>query len=152
MKSLFLSLLLMSFTSFVFAQTATETLKVSGECGSCKKKIETAAKKAGASFASWDVDSKTLTVKYNSTSTNTAKIEKAIADAGYDTPDFRATDEAYNSLDGCCQYDRASVRKQATCDSKACAGKECMKDGKCQPGMACCKESECATRDCCKKS
>jgi len=108
MKSLILSVVFISIASFGFAQGKTETLKVSGECGTCKKKIETAAKKAGATYASWNVDSKELTVKYNSTSTNSAKIQKTIADAGYDTQDFKASDKAYNSLDGCCQYERTT--------------------------------------------
>ncbi|HEY6956024.1 MAG TPA: heavy metal-associated domain-containing protein [Flavisolibacter sp.] len=114
MKSLFLSLLFAVIATVGFAQTKSETLKVSGECGSCKKKIESAAKKAGASYAVWDVDSKELSIKYNSTSTNSAKIQKAIADVGYDTPDYKATDEAYNKLDGCCQYDRTNSKTQKT--------------------------------------
>ena len=114
MKSLLLSFVFISIASVGFAQTKTETLKVSGECGSCKKKIESAAKKAGATYALWDVDSKELTIKYNSTSSNTAKIEKAIAAVGYDTPDFKATDDAYHKLDKCCQYDRATADVQKT--------------------------------------
>lgn len=153
MKSLLFSFLLISIASFGFAQTKTETLKVSGECSSCKKKIESAAKKAGASYALWDVDSKELTVKYNSTSTNTAKIQQTIASAGYDTQDYKATDAAYNKLDKCCQYERtAATDSQTSCDSKACAGMNCMKDGKCQQDMSCCKDSDCSTKDCCKKS
>jgi periplasmic mercuric ion binding protein len=152
MKSLILSFLLISIASFVFAQTKTETFKVSGECGSCKKKIESAAKNAGASYAVWDVDSKELTIKYNSTSSNTAKIERSIAAVGYDTPNYKATEEAYNKLDGCCQYERTTIKDKSTCDSKACADKNCMKDGKCQKDMACCKESDCTDKDCCKKS
>lgn len=108
MKSIILSFFFMSIVSFGFAQDQTETLKVAGECGTCKKKIETAAKKAGATFAEWNVDSKELTIKYNSTSTNSAKIQKAIAKAGYDTPNNKASDKAYNSLDGCCQYERTT--------------------------------------------
>lgn len=154
MKSIIFSFLLISIASFGFAQTKTETLKVSGECGSCKKKIESAAKKAGASYAVWSIDSKELTIKYNSTSANSAKIQKAIADVGYDTPDFKATDEAYNKLDGCCQYERttANAENKSICDSKECADKNCMKDGKCQKDMACCKDSGCDKKDCCKKS
>ena len=109
MKSIILSFVFISIASFGFAQAKTETLKVSGECGTCKKKIETAAKKAGATYASWNVDSKELTVKYNSTSTNSAKIQKTIADAGYDTQDFKASDKAYNNLDDCCQYERTTT-------------------------------------------
>lgn len=109
MKSILLSFIFIFIAGIGFAQSKTETLKVSGECSSCKKKIESAAKKAGATYAVWDVDSKDLTIKYNSTSTNTAKIEQAIAASGYDTPDFKATDEAYHKLDKCCQYDRTAV-------------------------------------------
>ena len=108
MKSLVLSLVFISIASFGFAQAKTDTIRVAGECGTCKKKIESAAKKAGATFAAWNVDSKELTIKYNSTSTNPAKIQKAIAEAGYDTPDYKASDKAYNSLDGCCQYERST--------------------------------------------
>jgi periplasmic mercuric ion binding protein len=113
MKSLILSLFLTLAVSFGFAQAKSETLKVSGECGSCKKKIEAAAKKAGATYAVWNVDSKELTIKYNNTSTNSAKIQKAVADAGYDTPDYKATDEAYNKLDGCCQYERTAEKEKS---------------------------------------
>jgi len=118
MKSLLLSFLLIAITSFGYAQTKSETLKVSGECGSCKKKIEAAAKKAGASYAVWDVDSKELTVKYNSTSTNSAKIQQAIANVGYDTPEFKATEEAYNKLDDCCQYERTGAKEKKNSDNK----------------------------------
>lgn len=117
MKSLFFSFIFITIASIGFAQSKSETLKVSGECGSCKKKIESAAKKAGATYAVWNVDSKELTVKYNSSSTNSAKIQKAIADVGYDTPDFKATDEAYNKLDGCCQYERTTTTIDKKTDS-----------------------------------
>ena len=114
MKSLILSIVFISIAGFGFAQAKTETLKVSGECNSCKKKIESAAKKAGATYAVWDVDSKELTIKYNSTATNNAKIQKAIASVGYDTPDFKATEDAYHKLDKCCQYDRTAAAENKT--------------------------------------
>ena len=143
--------LLLSMTATSFAQTKTETLKVSGECGMCKKKIEKAAKDAGASYALWNKDTKVLTIKYNKASTNTAKIEKKIAAVGYDTPDFKATDEAYSKLDECCQYERAEVKKEASCCGDKCE----MKDGKCTDEAACkekgcCKNSEkCKEMGCC---
>ena len=135
-----------------FAQLAkTENLKVSGECGMCKKKIEKAAKEGGASYALWDVDTKILTIKYNSATTNTAKIEQKIAGVGYDTPDFKAKDEAYNKLDKCCQYEREIVNKSGSCCPDKCE----MKDGKCTDEAACkekgcCKDSEdCKVNGCC---
>jgi mercuric ion binding protein len=108
-KILLLSFLLLTVSTLVFAQAKTEKIPVSGECGTCKKKIETAAKKAGATFASWDVDTKELTVKYEANVTNAVKIEQGIAAAGYDTRDVKASDKAYGALDACCQYERPAA-------------------------------------------
>lgn len=135
------SSLFLAIASFGFAQdTKTETLKVSGECGMCKKKIEKAAKEAGASYALWSTQTKVLTIRYNSLSTNSAKIQQNVANAGYDTPDYKATDEAYNKLDECCQYDRENAKtekKEMDCCSSA---KD--KNTKCDmsKGDGCCKK------------
>jgi len=122
------------------AQDKTETFKVLGNCGMCKSKIEKSAKAAGASFAAWDVDSKILTVKYNSTSTNTAKIQKQIASVGYDNEGATATKAAYDKLHSCCKYDRdASLAKSCSEECK----KACEEKG-------CCKEGAVCEKDCCK--
>jgi len=154
LQILLLSFLSISLSVTALAQTKTETFAVSGECGMCKKKIEKAAKAGGAQYAVWSPDSKQITVKYNSTSSNMAKIQKAIADAGYDTPDQKATDEAYNKLDGCCQYERISnaAGAQSCCDDKKCVQSQCIKDGECAKDMSCCKDSGCTAKDCCKKA
>jgi mercuric ion binding protein len=155
LKIFFLSFLLLSLTTVVFAQTKTEKLNVSGECNTCKHKIEAAAKNAGASYAVWNASTKVLTVKYNSTSTNTAKIENAVAAAGYDTPDVKATNASYDKLDDCCKYDRANAatdKGSSCCDAAKCKEAACMKDGKCTPDMSCCKDAGCDTKACCKKA
>lgn len=153
LKTIFFSFVFIAVANVGFAQTKTENIKVAGECGMCKKKIEKAAKTGGATYALWDTDNKVLTVKYNSTSTNKAKIEKAVANAGYDTEDVKATDEAYHKLDECCQYERgtSSVAKNC-CDDEKCTKAGCTKDGKCTKDMTCCKEAGCDTKECCKKS
>lgn len=145
-----LSLLLLFIATFSFAQSKTETLKVSGECGTCKKKIEKAARTAGASYADWNTASKILTVRYGDNA-NKLKIEQAIALAGYDTPDVKATEEAYHKLDDCCQYERTAASANSCCESEKCAKTQCMKDGKCSADQACCKESGCDKMACCKK-
>jgi len=116
MKSLsFIAVLFFSIftTSASFAQTAEampavkyETIKVWGNCGMCKETIEASAKKAGATTADWNEESKDLKVTYAVNKTSSEKIQKKIAKAGYDTKDFTATDKAYNALHGCCKYDR----------------------------------------------
>jgi periplasmic mercuric ion binding protein len=137
----------LTISSSLFAQKEkTESFKVSGECNMCKKKIEKAAKEAGASFASWNPETKVLKVSYNVNTSNTGSIQQAIANVGYDTPKYRATEEAYKSLDECCQYERGKAV------AKCCDGEKCeKKDGECTHA-AVCKEKGCGDMSCCKKS
>lgn len=99
--------------SFSFAQSTlkTETIKVSGNCGMCKSKIEKSAKQAGAKSADWNEDSKMLKVSYAADKTSSAKIQQAIAKTGYDTQDYTADNATYEKLHGCCQYDRKATTK-----------------------------------------
>ena len=143
---------LLFFVNMSFAQTVTETFKVSGNCGMCKSTIEKAAKEAGAKEASWDVDKKEITVTYVSSSTNTAKIQQKIADAGYDNAGFKGSDAAYNKLHACCKYDRNAVAGEM----KSCCSDKCdMKNGKCADmekckAEGCCKdEAACKAKGCC---
>lgn len=157
MKTLtvFFFVFFLTITSISFAQTKTEKINVSGECGMCKSKIEKAAKSAGATYAVWNTDSKILTVKYAGKTTDAAKIEKAVAGVGYDTQHVKASDEAYNNLHECCKYERTASATTATgscCDHEKCTKAACMKDGKCSADMSCCKEAGCDTKDCCKKA
>jgi hypothetical protein len=152
-------------------KTKTETFQVSGNCGMCEAKIEKAAKAAGATYADWNKDTKTITVKYNSTSSNLAKIQKSIADAGYDNVGAKTTAEAYDKLHDCCKYDRTATAstsnekmdccKDGKCTKEDCAGMDCCKDGKCTmqacKDAGCCKDGKCdmalcAEKGCCKKS
>ena len=148
--------LFMAMASVSFAQkTKTETIPVSGNCSMCKKSIEKAAKNAGAADANWDVDAKALTVKYNSSTTNAAKIQESIAAAGYDTRDVKSSNEAYDKLHGCCKYDRAAASNDDAKMPARTAGSDgdCCKDGKCSKpghdGKDCCKKAD-ASMDCCK--
>ncbi len=126
-------------------KTKTETFNVSGNCGMCEAKIEKAAKSAGANYAEWNKDTKIITVKFSSTTSNLAKIQKSIADAGYDNVGAKAKDETYDKLHSCCKYDRTSG---------VAATMDCCKDGKCtmegHDGKDCCKKDGAAKMDCCK--
>ena len=89
------------------ASLTTETFKVYGNCGMCKRKIEGALSDVkGIHYANWDADSKAMTVKYEPGAINTDDIKAKIAAVGYDSDTHRAPDEVYNSLHGCCQYER----------------------------------------------
>jgi mercuric ion binding protein len=133
----------LALTSLTFAQSTKESFKVSGNCSMCKKTIEKAAKDGGAKTAVWNEDSKELTITYNSSSTNTARIQQKIANAGYDNIGFTASTEAYNKLHSCCQYERQSLGNAIGVGAKC--GADCHKDGKCE--MATCKDQK---MDCCK--
>lgn len=106
--SLFAALLFSIFTinTSTAQTTQTETIKVWGNCGMCKTTIEKAAKSAGAKKADWNEDSKELKVTYAVKKTSSAKIQDAIAKAGYDTQDYTAVKSAYDNLHGCCKYER----------------------------------------------
>lgn len=155
LKIVLFSFLFIALAQISFAQSVKkETFKVAGECGMCKKKIESAAKQAGASYAVWNVDSKKLTVKYKSSAITTAAIQQSIAVAGYDTPGFKASDDAYNNLHECCKYnkDEACCATADCCEGGNCReDHSCCADGQCKKDTACCQESGKGT-DCCKKS
>lgn len=85
----------------------TETFKVLGNCDMCKNRIESAVKNEGAVTASWDAKTKMLAVSYNPSKTNADELAKKIASVGHDTEKYKADDKTYNSLPGCCKYDRS---------------------------------------------
>ncbi len=104
-------MLFAAITTVASAQKAGsgESFKVLGNCGMCQKTIQGAALAAGASTASWDVNTNVLTVTFKKKGTPVDAIQQAIAAKGYDTPLHRASDEAYNNLHGCCKYDRSKT-------------------------------------------
>jgi periplasmic mercuric ion binding protein len=107
--------LLLSFSGAVSAQATaknegqlkTETIKVFGNCGMCKDRIEKAAKDEGASSAAWDSKTKLLTVTFDPSKTNADALSKKMASVGHDTEKYKASDDVYTKLPGCCHYERA---------------------------------------------
>jgi len=126
MKHLFLSLALIAIVGFSACKNQTEeksdssemvedqimqtvevTFGVRGNCGMCKKNIETAAMSVeGVSRAEWDIDRKKVTVAFNEDMITEKEIHIAIAASGYDTEGVTGSQDAYDDLPKCCQYDR----------------------------------------------
>ena len=79
---------------------------VKGNCGSCKKRIEKAAKDAGAISAEWSAEKQSVVLNFDSTKTSADKILKKIAEVGHDNEKYQSTDSVYKNLPGCCLYDR----------------------------------------------
>jgi len=84
----------------------SDTIKVWGNCEMCKARIEKAAKLDGVSKAEWDTQSKILLVTFDPAKTNMDEISKKIAAAGHDNSRAKADNKTYNSLPGCCKYER----------------------------------------------
>lgn len=151
---LFLSLLVFSFSSIAQDKKTevSEDIKVWGNCGMCKSRIEKAVKAIGVTSASWSSETKMLSVKYNSDKLSNTKIQKAIATVGHDTQDETATDEVYNKLPGCCKYDRkaatteqnkltnqaAENKVSSSSEKKENAKQDCSKESKKETKGGCC--------------
>lgn len=80
------------------------TIKVFGNCGMCKNRIETALERSGIKFADWNTESKKLEVVYNQKKISEREIHEIIAATGHDTDQVKAKDEVYAKLPFCCLY------------------------------------------------
>lgn len=83
---------------------ATETYKVQGNCGMCKKRIENAAYIKGVKRADWNKETHELTIVYKPSKTTSKDVLGAVAKAGHSSETVEATEQEYNSLPKCCQY------------------------------------------------
>lgn len=82
-------------------------IAVNGNCEMCKKRIEKAAfGVSGVKSATWDINTHVLGLILNEQKTALLDVEKAVAKAGHDTKDVKATKEGYDGLHGCCRYER----------------------------------------------
>jgi uncharacterized protein YxeA len=116
MKSLLsmIAIILLSITT-AFAQiknNKTDTMKVYGNCGMCKTKIEKAGTQKNISKVVWSEETNMATITYDATKTNTDAILKTISLVGYDSEKFLAPDAVYKKLPGCCKYERVLKTKK----------------------------------------
>jgi copper chaperone CopZ len=88
-------------------QQKTDTFKVWGKCDMCKTRIEKTVKAEGATSANWDTKTQLLAVTFDPAKTSVESLSKKLASVGHDTEKFKAADDVYAKLPGCCHYDRA---------------------------------------------
>jgi copper chaperone CopZ len=88
-------------------QQKTESFKVLGKCDMCKTRIEKTVKAEGATSASWDSKTQILTVTFDPSKTNKDALSKKLAAVGHDTEKYKAPDDVYAKLPGCCHYERS---------------------------------------------
>jgi copper chaperone CopZ len=80
-------------------------VEVNGVCDMCKKRIEKAAYSVkGVKSAVWHAEDQDIHLIIDETKCTVLDVEKAIAKAGHDTKDIKATDEQYAKIHGCCLY------------------------------------------------
>ncbi|ARS37819.1 MerP protein [Pontibacter actiniarum] len=84
--------------------TQTVQIKTSAVCNMCKKTLEKRlASEKGVKSSSLDVDSKVLTVVFDSRKADADSIRKAVTETGYDADQLPADENAYNRLHACCK-------------------------------------------------
>ncbi|WP_072942809.1 DUF3347 domain-containing protein [Flavobacterium granuli] len=108
-KNILMAMTLLLSVTIANAQiknATTENIKIYGNCGMCKKNIETAANVKKVAKVDWNADTKMATITYDAKKTNSDEILKRVALSGYDSDKFLAPDAVYDQLHGCCQYDR----------------------------------------------
>jgi hypothetical protein len=105
--------ILSAFGTMTFAQTETakpslktDTFKVYGKCEMCKSRIEKTLKTDGVTTSNWVVKTNMLTVTYDPSKTSSDVLGKKLASVGHDTEKFKASDDVYTKLPGCCHYER----------------------------------------------
>lgn len=109
MLKLMLTAALVIMGSTLFAQQTsqqTDTIKVYGECGMCKNRIQKALKLDGIAAANWNTETKLLTVTYKPALISNDDIQKKVAAVGHGTEKYQAEDKVYEKLPGCCHYKR----------------------------------------------
>ena len=88
----------------------TASFKAYGNCGMCERRIESAlTQMPGVVSANWNSETAVLAVKYLGKSVTLQDIKKKVAAVGHDTDEFRAPDEVYDKLHGCCKYERPAT-------------------------------------------
>ncbi|USD24812.1 heavy-metal-associated domain-containing protein [Flagellimonas marinaquae] len=103
--SIFVFLLISAGALHAQDKNKKDNFEVKGNCGMCKARIEKASiKLKGVKYASWDVESKELSVIYNEAKCSLSNIKEAISKVGHDTDEFTADDKVYEKLPACCKY------------------------------------------------
>jgi copper chaperone CopZ len=81
-------------------------IKTSAVCDMCKTAIENSLVfSKGVKKADLNVETKIVTVVYNSDKTTVDAIKKTINNTGYDADDLPANEKKYKKLPACCKKD-----------------------------------------------
>jgi hypothetical protein len=116
MKFIFVFAAFCLFVNSSFGQiqnSKTETITVFGNCGMCKKNIETSGFIENMALVKWDKETKIATITYDAKNVKKEDILKKIAMKGYDNEAYLAPNEVYEALHTCCHYERTTSKTKA---------------------------------------
>lgn len=110
MKNLFflicMTLLSVCVTAAQPPKLSTMSIQTSAVCGMCETTISKALYAVkGVKKVTMDLNTKVVTVAYNTKQVQPAAIRTAISKAGYDADNVIADPAAYDKLHGCCKKD-----------------------------------------------
>lgn len=106
-KTIKTALLMLVFATVIVAAQVKITeskIKTSAECEKCKARIEKAVNSMeGVQSSDLEVESKVITVKYDSSKISLDKIKGKISETGYNADEVISDKRAYKRLPKCCQ-------------------------------------------------
>ncbi len=128
-------LVLVAFATVSAQKMQTVTILTSAQCDMCEEKLEkNIAFEKGVSSVDLDVQSKKLTVTFNSNKTNVESLRKAVTMLGYDADGMVANSEAYSKLPDCCKKpvksSNSGAKSSGGCGSKRPCSHSCGGSGK----------------------
>jgi len=88
----------------------TAYFHVHGVCDMCKERIEHAATLRGVKKVNWHKESGMAELIFRIDKVSVEDVRNSIAEAGHDTGPYKANDESYKDLPGCCAY-RSGMEK-----------------------------------------
>ena len=104
-KLIFLGIAIFIFSQKANAQNDTARIKTSAVCEQCKERIENDLSfERGVKSVKLDIETKIVTVVYNSKKTNQENIRQAITRIGYDADSLKADSKSYQKLPDCCKH------------------------------------------------
>ncbi|CAN5683481.1 hypothetical protein BH11BAC1_BH11BAC1_24910 [soil metagenome] len=104
MKKIIGFIIALVFSIAVQAQTDTVIIKTSALCEQCKEKIEhDLSFEKGVKSNVMNLETKEVTVVYNTQKTDPEKIRMAITKIGYDADSLKAVPKAFDRLPECCK-------------------------------------------------
>jgi len=103
-----LALVLFSLGAYAGDNPKTVKISTSAQCGMCKTTIESAVNDLdGVKSVALNLETKALTVSYNSDELSADDIRNAVAKSGYDADDVKAVKKAYKDLPNCCKKSKS---------------------------------------------